>query len=331
MGKFITEKAVCHAYLSMKSEHLSRREFLGQAALATGAAVLASTKGSLPEVPGTAPADAPITGAAKRTASDLVPLGNTGLKVSRLGIGLGTSNGQMQAAGGQEKFNGFIKHAFDQGITMYDTAGNYVTFDMVGPAIKGLPREKIFLQSKIEQPNNVLDTIDRQRKALNTDYVDSMLVHLQYRENWVETWKRAFDDFVAAQEKKWIKTRGVSCHSLPAIRAALATDWTQAYLVRVNPQGIRIDSEQQIQDTNGRNDIAPVLPELKKMKEKKRGVIGMKIFGGGQFRTEADRERSMKFAMSMPEIDSVIIGFSSIDEMDQGIKLMNRVLAEPAG
>jgi hypothetical protein len=35
--------------------------------------------------------------------------------------------------------------------------------------------------------------------------------------------------------------------------------------------------------------------------------------------------------MSMPEIDSVIIGFSSIDEMDQGIKLMNRVLAEPAG
>jgi len=66
------------------------------------------------------------------------------------------------------------------------------------------------------------------------------------------------------------------------------------------------------------------------MREKKRGVIGMKIFGNGQFRTEAEREKSLRFAMAMPEIDSVIIGFSSIDEMDQGIKLMNKVLAEPA-
>jgi 1-deoxyxylulose-5-phosphate synthase len=326
----VIEKSACPKSFFINSEHFSRREFLGQAALAAGAAMLASTAGLCQEVSQTAPAAPPAIGAGKRTASDLVPLGNTGLKTSRLGIGLGTSNGQTQAAGGQERFNGFIKHAFDQGITMYDTAGNYVTFNMMAPAIKGLPREKIFLQSKIEQPNNVLDMIDRQRKALNTDYLDSMLVHLQYRENWVETWKRALDDFVAAQEKKWIKARGVSCHSLPAMRAAIATDWTQVHLVRVNPQGIRIDSEQQIQDTNGRNDITPVLPELKKMREKKRGVIGMKIFGSGQFRAEADREKSLRFAMSMAEIDAVIIGFSSIDEMDQGIKLINRVLAEPA-
>jgi 1-deoxyxylulose-5-phosphate synthase len=309
----------------MNSEHLSRREFLGKVALAAGAAVMAGTASC--QVSGTAPTIA----AAKRTASDLVPLGNTGLKVSRLGIGLGTSNGQIQAAGGQEKFNGFIKHAFDQGITMYDTAGNYATFRMMGPAIQGLPREKIFLQSKIEQPNNVLDTIDAQRKTFNTDYVDNMIVHLQYRADWVETWKRALDDFKTAQEKKWIKARGVSCHSLPAMRASIATDWTQVHLVRVNPQGIRIDTERQINDTNGVNDITPVLPELKKMREKQRGVIGMKVFGNGQFRTEVEREKSLRFAMAMPEIDAVIIGFSSIEEMDQGIKLMNRVLAEPTG
>jgi len=86
-----------------------------------------------------------------------------------------------------------------------------------------------------------------------------MLVHIQYRENWLETWKQALDDFSAAQEKKWIRSRGVSCHSLPALRAGVAADWTQVHLVRVNPQGIRIDSEQQIQDTNGVNDIQPVL------------------------------------------------------------------------
>lgn len=312
----------------MKSEHLSRRQFFEQAALAAGGLVFASTRVFGEQASGTA--TAPALAAAKRTASDLVPLGNTGLEVSRLGIGLGSSNGQIQAAGGQEKFNAFIKHAFDQGVTMFDTAGNYRTFTMMGPAIKGLPREKVFLQSKIEQPNNVLDAIDRQRKTFNTDYVDSMLIHIQYREDWVETWKKAMDDFVAAQEKKWIKTRGVSCHSLPALRASIATDWTQVHLVRVNPQGVRIDGERQVQDTMQVEDIEPVLVELKKMREKKRGVIGMKVFGNGQFRTEAEREKSLRFVMAMPEIDSVVIGFSSIDEMDQGIKLMNRVLAEPA-
>ena len=34
--------------------------------------------------------------------------------------------------------------------------------------------------------------------------------------------------------------------------------------------------------------------------------------------------------MAMPEIDAVNIGFKSIEEMDEGIKLMNRVLAELA-
>jgi predicted aldo/keto reductase-like oxidoreductase len=307
----------------MNSEHLSRRRFLGQAALATGAIVLAPTGVSAQEA-------APAVTAAKRTASDLVPLGSTGLKLSRLGIGLGSSNGQIQARGGQERFNGFIKHAFDQGITMYDTAANYQTFRMMGPAIKGLPREKIFLMSKIEQPNNLLAAIDRQRTTFNTDYVDCMLVHIQFRENWVDTWKQAMDDYVTAQDRKWIKSRGVSCHSLPALRASIATDWTQVHLVRVNPQGIRIDTEQQVQDAPGPSDITPVVAELKKMREKKRGVVGMKVFGNGQFRTEAEREKSLRYVLGMPEVDSIIIGFSSTDEMDQGIKLMNRVLAEAA-
>ena len=221
-----------------------------------------------------------------------------------------------------------IKHAFDQGITMFDTAANYNTYRMMGPAIKGLPRDKFFIQSKIEQPDNILGKIDDHRKTFDTDYVDSMLVHIQYRANWLDTWKRSLDDYNAAIEKKWIKARGVSCHSLPALRASTADDWTQIHLVRVNPQGFRMDSERQISDTTRVNDIQPVLAELKKMREKKRGVIGMKIFGDGQMRTDAEREKSIKFAMDMPEVDSIIIGFASIAQMDIGIKMMNKVLAE---
>jgi len=295
---------------------LNRRQFLETAAVAAGA-MLGST------------ASGQATAPAKRTAADLVPLGSTGLKVSRMGIGLGSSNGGAQAAGGQERFTAFIKHAYDQGITMFDTATNYQPFKMMGPAIKGLPRDKIFIQSKIEQPNNIMAAIDNHRSLWNTDYVDCMLVHLQYHANWTDTWKKAMDDYTAAVDKKWIKVKGVSCHSLPALRAGIVSDWPEVHLVRVNPQGYRLDTEREVQDTmNGPYDIKPVLAELTKIHEKKRAVIGMKIFGGGKLTVEADREKSLKFAMGLKEIDSVIIGYSSTTEMDQGIKLMNKVLSE---
>jgi 1-deoxyxylulose-5-phosphate synthase len=316
----------------MNSEHISRRQFLEQAALAAGVLALGSacqsTVGPTQAV-ATVPAAA-TTAAAKRTASDIVELGKTGLKCSRLGLGLGSNNGQVQIAQGAAAFNAFIKHAFDQGITLLDTAQSYRTFSMLGAAIKGLPREKLFIQSKVEQSNNVLATIDNHRKTFNTDYVDSMLIHIQYRQNWTDTWKQAMDDFNAAVEKKWIKSKGVSCHSLPALRTSITSDWTQMHLVRVNPQGYRLDSERQVSDTGAGGDIKPVVAELKKLGEKGRGVIGMKIYGDGQLKTEEERAKSLRFAMSMPEIHAIVIGFSGIDQFDQAYKLLNKVLAEPA-
>jgi 1-deoxyxylulose-5-phosphate synthase len=312
----------------MNHEQPTRRQFLGQAVLAAGAVALtsATAHAAAPAAPAAA-----VAAAAKRTAQDIVTLGNTGVKLSRLVVGLGSNNGQIQQMGGQAGFNRFIKHSFDQGITAFDIAANYTTYNMMGPAIKDLPRDKIFIQSKIEQPTNIMDKIDDHRKKFGTDYVDTMLVHIQYRENWLDTWKRALDDYNAAIDKKWIKARGVSCHSLPALRKAVDDPWTQVHLVRVNPQGVRIDSEQQISDTmRGTYDVKPVVDLIKKMGEKKRGVMGMKIFGGGARVSLEDRTRSLKFAMEIKEIDAVTIGFGSTAQLDEGIRLMNKVLAEMA-
>jgi 1-deoxyxylulose-5-phosphate synthase len=74
-------------------------------------------------------------------------------------------------------------------------------------------------------------------------------------------------------------------------------------------------------------DINPVLAEIKNMKDNGRGVIGMKIFANGSFTDPADREKSVRFAMSQPAIDAVVIGFKSTDEIDEAIKLINTALA----
>ena len=265
--------------------------------------------------------------AVKRTAVDQVTLGKTGLKLSRLGFGAGSNNGHVQLADGKAAFVDLIHYAYDQGITFIDTAQAYATFDVIADAIKGLPREKLFIQSKVDgRPEDVLAVIDHHRKTFDTDYVDSLLVHCMTSGQWTDNWKRVMDAFSEAKEKKWIRAKGVTCHTLPALRSAVATDWTEVHQVRVNPQGAFTDSERNGWGTGA--DIAPVIDQIKTMHEKGRGVIGMKICGNGTFRNADDREKSIRFAMSHPEIDAVVIGFKNRKEIDEAIERMNRALAE---
>ena len=103
---------------------------------------------------------------AKRTSTDQVTLGKTGIKLSRLGFGTGSNNGYIQTADGKDAFVNLIHYAYDKGITYIDTAQAYNTFEMIADAIKGLPREKLFIQSKVDgRPGDVLAVIDHQRKT----------------------------------------------------------------------------------------------------------------------------------------------------------------------
>jgi predicted aldo/keto reductase-like oxidoreductase len=305
----------------MKTQHLSRRRFLQRSLTVTGALALGSG--------GWMPALGAL--AAKRTAVDQVTLGKTGLKLSRLGMGTGSNNGHVQTALGREGFNSLVKYAYDQGITYFDCAQAYATFDWMAGAIKGLPREKLFIQSKVPgRPDQVLEAIDHHRKVFDTDYVDSMLIHCMVKDDWTEQWKRVMDGFNEAREKGWIRAKGVSCHSLPALRQAAESPWTEVHLVRVNPQGRYMDGPRQDVWSEDTHEVSPVLTELKEMRAKGRGVIGMKIIGNGTFVDAEDREKSIRFAMARPELDAVVIGFKNRAEVDEAIQRMNRALAEAA-
>ncbi len=109
---------------------------------------------------------------------------------------------------------------------------------MIRDAIKGLPREKLFIQTKMGGvPENPLAEIDKYRKTYGVDYIDSLLVHCTITPNWEEERKRVMDAMQEAKEKKIILAHGVSCHSLPALKRAVELDWVDVHLVRVNPQG----------------------------------------------------------------------------------------------
>jgi len=304
---------------SMARHLTSRREFFKRSALVAGA-ILATS--SLPA--------ATLEKAGKRSAIDLVPLGakNKGVKICRLGFGTGSKGGSIQRALGQEGFTRLLRYAYDQGITYIDTAQNYKTHEMVREAIKGLPREKLFIQTKMwGVPEKPGDMLDRFRQELNVDYFDSVLCHCATTHNWDEERKRVMDAFLEAQSKGIVKVKGVSCHGLAGLTRATEVDWVDVHLVRVNPQCAYVDGEGSKMNQSGK-DITPVMKEVKSMSAKGRGIIGMKIIGNGDFVNAEDREKSIRFAMAQKEVNAVVIGFKSTQEIDEVIERINRALAE---
>jgi diketogulonate reductase-like aldo/keto reductase len=157
----------------MDSNRVNRRGFLKETAAIAGAAIVASAGVLAQRLP--------------KRAFDQVPLGKTGLKSSRLGIGTGTNSGELQRGLGHSGFNDLVRYAYDQGITFIDTADAYGTHTWVRDAIKGLPRERLYIQSKMAPmgvgAESAISTVERFRKELNTDNIDTVLIHCQIEGN----------------------------------------------------------------------------------------------------------------------------------------------------
>ena len=301
----------------MNNGTITRRQFIKGTTALAGTAAVSSCAGGLFK--------------SKRTAIDKVTLGKTGLTPSRLGVGTGTFNGQTQRDLGTDGFNRLIRYAYDQGITYFDTAENYQTHPYVRDAIRGIPRENIFIQSKMPRiPDNPMETIERYLRELDVEYIDSLLVHVATRADWDQERARVLDAMDEAKARGMIRSHGVSCHSLAALERAAQLDWVDVNLVQMNPQGANLNRPPGSTAEIDPSYITPTVEQLKIMKANNHGIIGMKIIGEGKFTDPADREKSIRFAMQSGLPDAIVIGFKSAAEIDEAIMRMNNALADMA-
>jgi len=296
---------------------LSRRDFLGQSAIALGAAAVAAPRGAHA---------APLAAGRRLTgAGDQVVLGKTGLKSSLLGIGTGSHGVQRssnQVKLGQDKFTRLLGHAFDRGITYIDTADQYGSHIFVREAIKTLkiPRDKLFIQSKTRALNAEVAKvdIDRFREELGVDYIDSLLMHCMTKGGWPTDMRPVMDVLNDAKAKGKVKAVGTSCHGMDPLKSASTCDWIDIDLARINPVGGR----EGVMD--GRPD--DVVPCLRAMHEKGKGVLGMKILGEGKFKTREKQRESLKFVLGLGCVDAFCIGFESPKQIDEICDLLADVL-----
>ena len=89
--------------------------------------------------------------AKRATATDLVTLGRSNVKVTRLALGMGSFGGRIQQDIGQEGLTRLVHHAYDRGIRFFEVAESYGSSQqMLAVALKGIPRENYTLMSKVE-------------------------------------------------------------------------------------------------------------------------------------------------------------------------------------
>jgi predicted aldo/keto reductase-like oxidoreductase len=180
-------------------------------------------------------------------------------------------------------------------------------------------------------PDKPLEVLDRYRKELGVEYIDSLLVHVTVNGDWDESRKRVLDALAEAKDKGIIRAHGVSCHTLPALTKAAEMDWVDVNLVRINPQGVWIDTPKEIWNADSNVSHLPAVQQrMQIMRKNGHGVIGMKIIGNGQFVTAEERERSIRFAMQGGLVDAVVIGFKNTAEIDEAILRINRALSQMA-
>ena len=264
--------------------------------------------------------------AAKRSATDRVTLGNSGIEVTRLAFGTGSYGGKVQRELGQERFTRLVRHAYDRGIRFFETADAYDQMhEMLAIALRGLPRDSYRLMTKyrLREPGDPKATIDRFRRELESEYFDILLLHCVRVPDWAEQHERLRDALSEAKDRKVILAHGASCHGLLPLRAFPArTDWLDVALLRVNHDGTRMDTLKQV-DTDDLGDVNEVVGHIKQVRAKGTGVIGMKIIGEGQFKTPEQRDASIRFVTRLGAVDAITIGYKSEAEIDEAIERLN--------
>ena len=266
---------------------------------------------------GTAACSSGESGPIKKSATDRVTLGSTGIQLSRLAMGSGThgtAGASDQTRLGLSSFSTLLVDAYDRGLNFFDSADDYGAHPHVAAAVKQIGRKNVVLLTKsLSQTAAAMQAdLDRFRTELGTDMIDIVLLHGKTSATWTSDCAGAMEVLEKAKQAGVIRAHGISCHSIEALRLAAKTPWVDVDLARVNPMGIRMDA-----------DPTTVIEVLQEMKAAGKGIVGMKILGEGQLANNLDL--ALGHALALDTLDAFTIGFTGQVQLDQVIQKIQTI------
>ncbi|KAF0923676.1 hypothetical protein E2562_006653 [Oryza meyeriana var. granulata] len=171
----------------------------------------------------------------ERSQIPRVKLGTQGLEVSKLGFGCMGLTGVYNAPVAEEDGVAVVRHAFDAGVTFFDTAdayGPHTNEVLLGKALKQLPREKVQVATKCGiagfdangmlvkgTPDYVRACCEASLERLAVDYID---LYYQHRIDQSVPIEETMGELKKLVEEGKVKYVGLSEASADTIRRAHA-------------------------------------------------------------------------------------------------------------
>lgn len=243
-------------------------------------------------------------------------------KITTTIIGAGTGTKSHPDASTQvrsKNFRELLEYEYEKGIRLFDCADMYRSHKIVGEVLSQYPRESYQLVSKIyfdkqylsdEEMQDVNLCIDRFLKELNTDYIDVIQLHAMEDPKWPSKMKKHMQNLSKQLKAGKIKSHGVSCHSLEALKAAASSEWVDIIHARINPFGYKMDA-----------DVETVFNVIEKAHQNTKGIIGMKIVGEGKC-SESQLASSIGFSLKSGIVDCLIAGFENKQQVDSFLDIV---------
>jgi diketogulonate reductase-like aldo/keto reductase len=150
---------------------------------------------------------------------------STGFEVPILGFGTFAMGGEHEADySNDEVCIKAIKTALELGYTHIDTAevyGGGHTEELIGKAIKGFDRKKLFITTKVYKTNlkydEIINSAKGSLKRMNIDYIDMYLIHASNPDIPIEETMKALNELV---NQGLIKNIGVCNFTIEELKEA---------------------------------------------------------------------------------------------------------------
>ena len=283
----------------------SRRQFLGTAAAGMGVLLLNGC----------------FSGAGNYDPYEMVELGKTGIKTTRLSMGTGIMAGNRQSAltrMGQEQAVKLVREIYERGVRIFDLADSYGTHGCVSEALKIYPRSDYVIFTKMvprrestvegERPGAETEVeVMRFLEELKTDYIDGLQLHgWAFSGNWNTEYSDYMTAFDKLKERGIIRAHGLSSHSLDAVETAVNEPWVDAMHVRLNVYGVNMD------DT-----VEKVEPVVKQLHLAGKGIIAMKVLGEGVLaNSDEQKNNTFSYVLRLGAVDVLTVGMDKISDIE---------------
>ena len=268
-------------------------------------------------------------------------LGNTGLKVSEIGLGCeGMNEDEYRMCAG------LFDYAESQGINYFDLYGsNPGLRAAVGQALKGR-REKFIIQShlcSVWEDGQYLRTRDLEKtkagfeemlKLLQTDHIEVGMIHYcDALSDWDAIVGNGILDYAVRLKKEGrIGHIGLSSHNPQVAQKAVETGLVEVLMFSVNPcydlQPASEDVEDLWKDEAYENQLTNMDPEREHLYETCErlgvGITVMKAFGGGDLLNAElspagvalTVNQCIDYCLTRPGVDVVLCGAHSVEQLE---------------